>query len=1292
MKRMFIWANYVAVITFLLPLYSQEGTVVDVSSIQESSYFSKGTVCNTEGTHTIDLYIPSSLKNSTLHIMRGSVIEDVPVDASSFGDTTDQVNLWSVSYESHSADSSHQPSLISRCPIQEVMKGLQSSTCFQHIAIEVSYTADYQAWYLMPRSFKEKYLTQLIDVSSRYELVEASVYNADQFFASLADNYKESFSYIMEVLSKFEAYQLPDHSQDSLVGRFIREFSPFSPHYSVLWARYIKQNRESFNPEYISLLEALFGSLAMRAVDADAHSLLFFNGLPREDVLALLRTGGSYFFNDASFSSHLPGHYKRYEFSQNRDNKLSYALRHYYEDRMNVPPRSELQPSSFGHLRPVATAHPLMQEIGSAISDQEVAIYTVTPELFSEYDSLEALLAMLPASLEGLDMSGCPIEVLPDGLFERFTQLRVLCLSGCGLRSIAPNAFKIGYDQVDNLTDAKSHDYALSQASPLLLLDLSYNQLEELPEDVFIWCSQLRYLDLSYNSLRGAHPDFSYLHYLKNLGMSHTEYTFLQAQPFWNNPYLQVLDLSHNESLEIELSQLEGIKSLTILFLNNTRLRASIEACGHFAKNNTSLMLLSANPHTPETLQLATSITQKKRLPNFVPFPGCSLWMPYSLVHEWFPAIARVLIRRAHEQRLISTYLRNRLLSQVGDMSSKDKKLSQLRTIQERIFNELQNNSVRAGKVTVEDVTGMRTRNGTFLNRLYHYGYYLFSDAYNEKIDEKRRLSSYYVTEETQKELNYYAHRRSVMSASADIATAALVAGEVATGGGITPLISSALLSATCSGMNTFTTPLGNVDRPWEGVSWFLLARKFGIEQVQRGADEAPLRPLIEQLSNNNLFRRMFAYAITTNQEIASHLSDQAHNALRNYAGEVSDFVHSEELDILGCLIRERQNDFLTAAQQGTHSTTVKQTGLFSLAIQLFSTVLTYSLDYFSSPEGKLSCDIHQAQEVIEVLPLWGMTLELGAHVIAPLALIIDSYTDNAYVMNNGHQLARCEVAKERLSRETYTAVNEHPFTSLPLKSYQRTQLRNQFPFLHNMWSRLPRRFDSHPFMPFKECNATVAHLTTLLQKPEFASLLEMYLGRIKALSSNRFTVFSKLKNAQGLARSNAFQEGQAIKRIIEQSVLLFDSLHSLSVLPLTQGVTRVIAPLKSEIEWAFPGLPEEINDPHASSDVASDAFSAPTATRVARGKALYDCLTHLEIYLRALHTSFSHEEYAALLRHEILSRKAPYQEDTLSGVIGNYIDLIGAMREKLLALMPSLQEQSLLVIPQVPSVLFDTV
>lgn len=135
--------------------------------------------------------------------------------------------------------------------------------------------------------------------------------------------------------------------------------------------------------------------------------------------------------------------------------------------------------------------------------------------------------------------------------------------------------------------------------SNLTHLDISYNKLSEIPDDIFSYFPRtLTYLSMSKNTLADFEwEQLKYLPQLETLDLSKNKLSKVTRKLSKHTSSLKVLDLSHNLIFKLHCSFLKDVKSLLILSLAFNRLQHISEASFQTGSDHYLHMLnLQRNP------------------------------------------------------------------------------------------------------------------------------------------------------------------------------------------------------------------------------------------------------------------------------------------------------------------------------------------------------------------------------------------------------------------------------------------------------------------------------------------------------------------------------------------------------------------------------------------------------------------------------------------------------------------------------------------------------------------------
>jgi Leucine-rich repeat (LRR) protein len=172
----------------------------------------------------------------------------------------------------------------------------------------------------------------------------------------------------------------------------------------------------------------------------------------------------------------------------------------------------------------------------------------LTSVLINRLGSIDRHLLKCFESLKELNLSGCKLEAIVAGQFERLINLKRLYLSRCELRVIKKDYFR-GLNRLN-------------------LLDLKENHIESIQTKAFDSLSELQSLDLSSNQLNLDENIFIDLVNLKRLFIKLTSVSVECLNPFANLVNLKELQLNTDaSSRQLSLEGLINLKSLEWSFL-----------------------------------------------------------------------------------------------------------------------------------------------------------------------------------------------------------------------------------------------------------------------------------------------------------------------------------------------------------------------------------------------------------------------------------------------------------------------------------------------------------------------------------------------------------------------------------------------------------------------------------------------------------------------------------------------------------------------------------------------------
>jgi len=152
-------------------------------------------------------------------------------------------------------------------------------------------------------------------------------------------------------------------------------------------------------------------------------------------------------------------------------------------------------------------------------------------------------------NLTELDLSSNEIAVLPYGLFDSCTALKVVNLSSNKFLKLETSTFQnlVNLEELDlssnSIQQLDSNMFLCNKK--LIKLMLNYNGITQLNKDFFKELNQLTHLDLGNNKMISL-PDGLFDNCLKVLNLSRNKFLKLETSTFQNLVNLEELNLSHN--------------------------------------------------------------------------------------------------------------------------------------------------------------------------------------------------------------------------------------------------------------------------------------------------------------------------------------------------------------------------------------------------------------------------------------------------------------------------------------------------------------------------------------------------------------------------------------------------------------------------------------------------------------------------------------------------------------------------------------------------------------------------
>lgn len=159
-----------------------------------------------------------------------------------------------------------------------------------------------------------------------------------------------------------------------------------------------------------------------------------------------------------------------------------------------------------------------------------------------------------PAVKTELLFNNCSLYSIPMGIFEAFPKIKTIYTWNSGIKSIKKANFL--------------------NASHLITMDLSQNDLQHLDDYLFFWASSLNYLDLSLNKIETIEKlCFHGLIRLTVLYLHENQIGNIATGTFDNMPNLQILYLNRNLIKTINEHLFMGNGNLLNLYLNDNRIQ-----------------------------------------------------------------------------------------------------------------------------------------------------------------------------------------------------------------------------------------------------------------------------------------------------------------------------------------------------------------------------------------------------------------------------------------------------------------------------------------------------------------------------------------------------------------------------------------------------------------------------------------------------------------------------------------------------------------------------------------------
>lgn len=158
------------------------------------------------------------------------------------------------------------------------------------------------------------------------------------------------------------------------------------------------------------------------------------------------------------------------------------------------------------------------------------------------------------ASVRILSFRGCHDSKPPNAVINNYKGLRVYDLSSTGIENLSP----------DWLEHHKFLENFLA----------SYNDLTEIPSDLFRYTPKITAIDFSYNQIQTIDPaTFNNVRKLKKLRFAHNLVSELHSGLFAHLPDLELVDFSNNRIKTIESNLFANCRKLKSLNFNNNQVK-----------------------------------------------------------------------------------------------------------------------------------------------------------------------------------------------------------------------------------------------------------------------------------------------------------------------------------------------------------------------------------------------------------------------------------------------------------------------------------------------------------------------------------------------------------------------------------------------------------------------------------------------------------------------------------------------------------------------------------------------
>ena len=123
-----------------------------------------------------------------------------------------------------------------------------------------------------------------------------------------------------------------------------------------------------------------------------------------------------------------------------------------------------------------------------------------------------------------------------------------------------------------NITEIEEDYFQQAQFQNLTLINLSYNNITNLPDNVFRSNSALKVLNLSFNLLDDLHFSLKYLIHLNILNLNSNLFENFSKQTFEKNIELIKLQLNSNSFTKLHKNWFSNLYNLRFLYLKNNKI------------------------------------------------------------------------------------------------------------------------------------------------------------------------------------------------------------------------------------------------------------------------------------------------------------------------------------------------------------------------------------------------------------------------------------------------------------------------------------------------------------------------------------------------------------------------------------------------------------------------------------------------------------------------------------------------------------------------------------------------